>query len=390
MAVANAIEAGAFGERARALVPAIAARAAEAEALRRLPDATVADLRAAGLHRMCQPRRFGGAETPLDVAVATSATLAEGCASTAWVAGVWTDHQIIVGMYPDKAADDIWNDDPDRVVSASLVPSGKGVRVTGGWRIAGKWGFVSGCDFADWFVLAVPLPPEHGGVSFLLVPRSDVVIEDNWHVMGLCATGSKNLVVEEAFVPDHRVMPVALIRGGEAVRKRTGVPPLYRLPHNATVTYLLAAPAIGVAQSLLDLHIATFGAGGRGGGAIASLPTMQMHVAEAAAEIDAARLLAQRATSEAMAAMAAGRDLDMTTRARNRRDETYLVTLCRRAVNRLFVAEGAHAMFNDGDAQRKFRDMQAIAGHVVLNWDIAGTTYGRVVFGLDLPPGTLI
>lgn len=388
--MANVIEAGALPGHARSLVPLLAARAVETETLRRLPDLTVADLKAAGLHRMCQPRRFGGAEAPLDTAVATVATLAEGCASTGWVTGVWADHQIILGMFPDRAADDVWRDDPDRTVSAGLMPSGTGTRMKGGWRIAGKWGFSSGCDHAAWFLLGTRLPADNGGpgISFCLVPRSDIVIDDNWHVMGMSGTGSKNIVVEEAFVPDHRAMATALIHGGEGMRRRTGVPPLYRLPHGVSVPFLLAAPSIGVAQSLLDLHLAAFGASAGRGSALAELPTMQMHVAEAAAEIDSARLLAQRATSEAMATMAAGEDIDRLTRARNWRDKAYVVTLCRRAVNRLFVAEGAHGLFNDGAAQRKFRDMQAIAGHFALNWDIGGTVYGKVAFGLEPGPGS--
>ena len=117
--------------RARAIVPLLAARAEATETLRRIPDYTIRDLKAAGLHRICQPARFGGHEAPLDEACDTVAMLARGCASTGWVAGVYTDHQILVGMFDSRAADDVWADNPDALVSAGFTPSGSAEPVPG-------------------------------------------------------------------------------------------------------------------------------------------------------------------------------------------------------------------------------------------------------------------
>ena len=116
---------------------------------------------------------------------------------------------------------------------------------------------------------------------------------------------------------------------------------------------------------------------------------MQMHVAEASAEIDCARLLMQRDTREAMALMREGQALELAMRVRNRRDQTYIVQLCRRAIDRLFAAAGSRGMFNDSAAQRRFRDMCAVSTHIALSWDMAGTTYGRVAFGLDPGPAMI-
>ncbi len=372
-------------ERAEALIPVLAGRAAETEALRRLPDETMADVKANGLHRICQPRRFGGAELPLDEAARIIAALAQGCASASWVCTVFTDHSIIAGMFDPSAADDVWADDPDATISAGYLPSGSAERDGDGWRITGTWGFASGCDHADWLLLGSPLPTEDGGVapSLCLAPRREVTIDDNWHVMGLAGTGSKNVVARDCAIPAHRALPLAAAAGGAEARGRTDAPPLYRLPHVSTVPFLFAANGLGVAESLLETVIGQMKRSSALGADIAGLPTMQMHVAEASAEIACARRSILGRCAEAMAAMRAGRSLTLAERARNRRDQAYAGRLCRRAVERLFAAAGAKAIFADNAAQRKFRDMQAIGSHIAMNWDIAGATFGRVAFGLE-------
>lgn len=291
---------------AEALIPVLQARAAETEAARSVPVENIIAMRDAGLLRMGQPRRLGGGELPLDESVEAVSRLARGCASTAWVCGVYNDHAITIGMFDPRAADDIWGDNPDALVSAGFTPSGNVERSDGGWQLSGTWGWSSGCDHADW-LMVVALLPKAGGdgvdASFCLVPRADVTIDDNWHVMGLAGTGSKNLVIEETFVPDHRTFSMVETNEDSAGRLKRNVPPLFCLPRTGSVPFMLAAPALGVAESLLALHIETLGGRSMRTGAISELPTMQMHVAEAATEIDSARLLMLRDCREAMAAM---------------------------------------------------------------------------------------
>ena len=161
------------------------------------------------------------------------------------------------------------------------------------------------------------------------------------------------------------------------------MPPLYRLPHVSTIPFFFKATALGIAESMLDDFIEQMDSRSSFGNKVAEFATLQMHIAEAAAEIDCARLLIKRDTSEAMAAMRAGEDLSLATRARNRRDQAYLSKLCRQAIDRLFGASGAHNIFSDNVSQRKLRDMRAASNHIAANWDVAGTTFGRVSFGLD-------
>ena len=371
--------------RAEELVPVFAERAAATEALRSLPEETIADIRAAGLHVMGKPRRLGGAELPLDAIVGIVATLARGCASTAWVCGVYSDHAMIVGMMDPLVADEVWADDPDASISAGFFPSGTNAPADGGWRLTGSWGFASGCDHARWVFLGSIVavgdaPPEP---YLCLVPIDEVEIDDDWQVMGLAGTGSKTVVADGVFVPNHRMIPLRLSSGGWEARGRPDVPALYRLPHVTTIPFHFCATALGIAESMLEDFVADMADRRSFGAPVAEYATMQLRVAAASAEIDCARMLVERDTREAMEAMRDGRSLTLAGRARNRRDMAYAAQLCQRAVEGLFEAGGARSVYSASIPQRKFRDVRVAANHIALNWDVAGTTYGRVAFGLD-------
>ena len=288
-------------------------------------------------------------------------------------------------MFEPRTADEIWADTPDAVISSGYLPAGSAERTAGGWRLTGTWGFASGCDFADWILLGCMLPMDDDTkmAHLCLVPRAEFEIDDNWHVMGLQATGSKNIVVENVFVPVHRTVAMAAMNGGAEARGQTDVPALYRLPQVTAVPFLFCATIIGISESVLEATIDQIGGRNAFGTPVAEFPSMQLHIAESAAEIDCARMLMQRDTAEAMAAMREPRPLTMAEKIRNRRDQAYSARLCTRAVDRLFGAAGARGILEENVVQRKFRDLRAANVHIAVNWDLAGTTYGRVTLGLD-------
>jgi 3-hydroxy-9,10-secoandrosta-1,3,5(10)-triene-9,17-dione monooxygenase len=198
----------AYLERVRALLPVLRERAADAEKLRRLPDETFADFQQAGLFRALQPRRYGGYE--LDPAPFYQAVMEVGavCGSSAWILGVIGVHNWHIAIFPPQAQEDVWGKDTGIQLSTSLAPTGTVQRVDGGFRLSGRWSFSSGCDFCQWAVLGGLAPSAELGqlpdARVFLVPRIDYAIDDNWRVMGLCATGSKDIVVDDAFVPEYR------------------------------------------------------------------------------------------------------------------------------------------------------------------------------------------
>lgn len=376
--------------RARELVPTLRNRAAEAEKLRRIPPESIDDLRRAGLFRTLQPAVLGGYELPLDEAVLITATVAEGCGSTGWIQGIFSDHCATLGMFDGQAQKDVWGASPDSLISSGFMPTGKAVRVEGGYRLNGRWPFSSGCDYADWALVRSFVPPavdtEPPELYMFLVPKTDYTIIDNWFVMGMSATGSKDFQLKgEVFVPEHRTLTDKELRNGTGPGSEFNGGVLYRLPRHATVPFSLAAPLIGIAERALQTFIQGMRERSSGDRRAAQEGAIHVRVASSAAEIDAARALMLRDCREAMEIVQRGEQLSIEQRARNRRDIAYVASQCTRALDRLFASSGGRNIFLDSEAQRLLRDIHAAGQHMALSWDVAGSTYGRVMFGL--PPG---
>src|SRR5215831_19429063 len=376
--------------RARELVPTFRKRAAEAEKLRRIPPESIEDLRKAGLLRTLQPSVLGGYELPLDEAVLITATVAEGCGSTGWVQGIYTDHCATLGMFDGQAQKDVWGASPDSLISSGFQPVGKAVRAEGGYRLSGRWPFSSGCDHADWALVRSFVPAavdtEPAELHMFLVPKTDYTIIDNWHVMGMGATGSKDFELKgEVFVPAYRALSDEALRNGTGPGSRFNGGALYRLPRHATVPFSLAAPLIGIAERALQVFVAGLRERSSGERRVPQEGAIHMRVATSAAEIDAARALMLRDCREAMDITQQGGNLSIEQRARNRRDIAYVALQCTRALDRVFAAAGARSIFLDVEAQRLLRDIHAAGQHMALNWDVWGSSYGRFMCGL--PPG---
>jgi alkylation response protein AidB-like acyl-CoA dehydrogenase len=383
-------------ERARALAPQFRQRSAATEAARRVPAENIAAMRDAGLLHLMGPRRLGGMERGFNDLVDIGVEIGRGCGSSAWAFGLISIHHWILATFPPEAQDEILGADRDVVICGSYTPVNKAEEVAGGFRVQGSWSFASNCDNATWSLLGVQFPadPATGqprGPGFVIVPASDYEIEDNWHTVGLCGTGSKNIVVREPlFVPAHRVLTYAQAASsqppGAKVNRHTG----YRVPFLAAIPSSLVAPAIGMVRGAIDDflemagHRITRGAVAGGGRSMAEFQTVQLRIADASAKVDAARLLIERDLNEVEAIAARGETVSVDTRIRNRRDQAFAVKLCAEAIDTVYAAVGGNGMFLSNDIQRAWRDVSAVAKHVSLNWDAVGTMYGQQVLGL--PP----
>jgi 3-hydroxy-9,10-secoandrosta-1,3,5(10)-triene-9,17-dione monooxygenase len=226
-------------------------------------------------------------------------------------------------------------------------------------------------------------PPD---VRTFLVPRRDYTIEDTWHVMGLCGTGSKDLVVAEAFVPEYRTHSYRdafhLTNPGTVVNDG----PLYRLPLGVVFPNALASPAVGVAcgalatfreQSKTRMNV-------RDQTRVAEDPFIQLRLAESAAEVDGARDRMLANFSGMMRLVSAGSEIPLTQRARYRWDAAKAIDWSVRAVDRLFEASGGRGIFLDNPIQRAWRDVHAMRAHVANNPEKVAAVFGRSEFGL--PP----
>jgi len=206
-------------QRAANLVPTLKSRAALTEELRRIPEETIQDFLSSGLNRIEVPNRFGGLDVADGLVFKVGEELARGCASSSWCYSVWSANAYMVGFWPLQAQEELYADGPDVLFSSSLTPGTSTVEaMNGGYQLKGRWEFSSGCDSASWLILGVAGVGD-GGRTWVLVPRQDFEIVDTWFVSGLRGTGSKDIVVEDAFIPDYRVLETATLPGGRYTGK---------------------------------------------------------------------------------------------------------------------------------------------------------------------------
>jgi 3-hydroxy-9,10-secoandrosta-1,3,5(10)-triene-9,17-dione monooxygenase len=364
-------------ERAKALMPALRERAARAEQLRRVPEETVRDFVDAGILRVGVPLKYGGAPVEYDVMFDVGMELGRACGASSWCYSLWVVHSWLVGHFAPEAQDEYFATGPDTLCSSSFAGRGKFARpVEGGYRVTGHWEFSSGCDAATWAELGVEMPD--GSQAWALVPRRDYKIVDNWYVSGLSGSGSKDIVIEDAFVPSYRVLKPEDAEAYGTAFALHGTD-CYHIPLRCLFGWDLLAPLVGVAQGCVDEFVRRTSL--RGGISGRDSAMVQVRLALAASEVDAARALFLGDIREMLDKGRDGETITPLDRARWVRDKAFAAQLCLQAVDRLFDISGGHALFNTEAIQRFHRDAQAMAHRDVLTLDFAGQTYGKLALG---------
>jgi 3-hydroxy-9,10-secoandrosta-1,3,5(10)-triene-9,17-dione monooxygenase len=375
----------AFRRAIESLIPQVRKRAADAEINRALPVETIESLRELGLFRAFVPRAYGGDERSLSEVLDPITDLASGCASTAWVGALAAIHNIAVCWLAKQGQEEIFSEGPDILLASSVAPTGTLLPVRGGFRLAGRWGFSSGIDHAEWLMLggtvesSAPAPPSEYFLSF--VHATEVTRIDDWHVSGLRATGSSSVELTDVFVPEHRALLLRSVREGTApgLPLRSG---FYRLPWEALFNSAFPPAALGTAIAMLEgfreytaSRVNVFSGGG-----FRSNAGSAMRMAEAAARIDAARLIYRRDLAALDRCAQSGIPAPDGLTERITYDAPFVVDSCSEAILRLFRGSGGRAIRDANPLQRYFRDIHAMTQHASMDMDTAGENYGRALF----------
>ena len=377
---------------ARKLGPQLAAAARGDDTLRRLGDDTWKRLLEGGFLRALQPARWGGGEVSFLEFADAVLELSAASPSAGWVAGVIGVHPWQLALFPAQAQRDLWGEDPTSMHSSSYNPTGKAERVSGGYRVSGRWSFSSGCDHCRGVNLgAIAGTREIAGAtmpdfrSFLLL-EGEYRIEDNWHVAGLRGTGSKDIVVEGAFVPEHRTqshLDYALNLPLPGRDRNDG--PLYRLPWSVVFNVALAASTLGSARGFLEIWTEESRARVVMGKRVADDALAQLRLAQATWDLEASvtRMRADIRELEDMAEAHVA--ASMQQRAHLRWNLTRGCELVGRAVTDLFHAASGRTIFLDHPLQRRFQDVQGALGHAYLVADPVGRALGGYLLGTTTP-----
>lgn len=379
--------------RTEALIPALRSRAAAVDALRQMAPESVVDLKAAGTARLYQPARFGGCEANMRSGVDALAAVGRGCGSSAWCVVQHLTHNFMLSQWPDEGQHDIWDADPACLVSGIFISSaGRARSVDGGYRLSGRWPLVSGVNTSDWCLFAALV--DGGDVHshrYFALPRREIEIVDTWRSVGLMGSASNDVVVSDAFVPSHRTLAITQLKGGATPGNALNKSPLYRTPAYSIFGVYISAAVLGIAEAGLEFYLD--GARRRlaltSGQKVGGYPTQQVKVAEAEAAIAAARQLLYGICDEASAIAERDGLPDDEQRARFRSHAAFAGRLAARAVELLWDAGASSSVYSDNPMSRVFRDMSVAGRHFTQNWDVNGSTHGRVLMGFELGDPTL-
>lgn len=388
-AAADRPEIAALVDRARALIPALRERGRAADDARRLPQETIDDLLDAGILQFMAPRRFGGEEAGLTTFFDLGLALGEGDGSTSWLFGILAAHHWILSHFPIETQEALYGD--RNYALFPLTFSGKGGtarRVDGGYRVSGHWSFASGIDFSDWVGALARVDGTENRTVNLLMPKDQVEVVDNWFMAGMRATGSRDFIVEDVFVPeafslDQDALMSGRTPGAAAFPDYHGL----RTPLHIVLLLATAGAAFGLAKRAIDEFIAfTRGRSGYGGIDHAARASTQIRVSAALARWGAFHDRVRAQFVEIDAQVARGEKFSQEQRLRYRRDVAVGAAECGAIINDIVVAAGARSQHLSSPFQLIQRDINTVCTHVILDTEDANELYGKLMLGQELGP----
>jgi len=370
----------------------IRAASDEIERGRRIPQDIAAAIKDAGVFGMAMPRVWGGPELDPLTQFRVIEVLAIADGSVGWCAMIGCDGGYVTAFLDQDVAREMY---PDALVAtgAAATTVGQAVRVPGGYRVSGRFPFVSGCHHCEWAWLGclviedgTPLVDENGvpETRQCFVRLSQCEILDTWHTTGLRGTGSNDVVVRDEFVPEERTFSFQ----DPQLIKRPGA--LYAFPFLFIAKG--AAPALGIARHAIDALVDS----------AAVKPARRYTIGE---HVEARKVLredvyVQEAVGRAETLLAAARGYffdvmgDLWATLRDGRQPTerqralfttaypHVVGVCVDVVQLVCKAAGGGAVYQKGPFDRCLRDVLTANQHVI------GTlrTYemaGRLLLGLE-------
>ena len=371
-------------QRARDMVPTLIERAERCEAMRCAPKETIDEFKQAGFFKTGLPKKYGGYEMDYDVLCEIIMEVAHGCGSSAWNLAVLGEHNYTLTNSTAEQLDELWAEDPDVLIASGNDPNAELTPVEGGYILNARINYSSGCDHSSWWMTGA-IDKASGQRRGMLIPKKyGTIIEDSWKVVGLAGSGSKDVEFKDVFIPIKRLRPAP--KGAEWGGKAAGVenPATYRLSQHTTKPFTLASVSVGIAGGVLQAFTTEIEERqSRFGDGLADLQSMQLRIAESAAEYDAARMIILKDIRETIEILRDEEDVPEAMHYRNRRDMAYTPRLAQASVDRLYHAAGAGALFLEKNLQRQFRDVHAGGAQFALNWDINATAYGQVMLGLE-------
>ncbi len=373
-------------DRVRAVVPTIAATSFEAEAQRRPLDEVIEALKATGVFRSFVPRRYGGYEIDIETFLEIGLAISEADPSMGWITTFYMEHNWLLTMFSEDLQDEVFSAQPYVLAPGSVNPTGRATaNGDGTYALSGAWQFGTGICHADWVLLSGRIEGDDNPRNFL-ARVDDVEVKDTWHVDGMAATGSRDIVATNVTVPENRVSlfppPHAFARPGD--------PYLHRIPIPPFLSLTASMPALGAAKRALVLFEerlfdrVMFGTRRTQSQRV---PT-QVRLANLRVEVDAAEVLLRNVVARMQDHADGNSDMDLLQQLEMRLGIAHIVRRCRDIVREIMASSGASVHYLDNELQRVHRDVHMICAHTVFDVDLVAEGVGKAIVAAHEPPAS--
>jgi two-component flavin-dependent monooxygenase len=345
----------------------------DGEADRCLSPAVADALASAGFGQHFAPSNEYAGDTRFKDMLLAQLMIAEVCISSAWCAANVATSGRMVGYFPEECQQEIWSSRENTMIANVLAPTGKAVRRNNDWLLSGRWRFASGVDFCAWSIVCAAVDgSDRSDFRFFLVPQEHYTVVDDWFNMGMRATGSKTITIDNVMVPGRRSFARRDLMDG---RKDDPQDPSHCMPFLAYGPLLLAAPIVGAAKGALRWWVDWTREKADAGVRFRDKELNQLALAQSSAEIDAAELVLER-----VAAASDQGELSDYDAVRNARDLSFAAHLTVGAVDRLFRASGSQVQHETNPMQRVWRDVTSAVSHVGLRLTTSAGSYAKQVW----------
>jgi alkylation response protein AidB-like acyl-CoA dehydrogenase len=358
-------------------MPLVAAASDEHDEGRKLTQPVVNALIDGGFFAMLKTKSVGGMELKPSIFAQVTEAFATVDGSTGWVVCQSNGCSTTSAYLDPHIAQEIFGR-PDGIVAWG--PPGSPYEATpveGGYRITGKWRFMSGSQNATWLGAHLRVAGTKETKTFLY-PKSSATFHDIWHTLGLRGTASNEYSVDNLFIPHER----AIYR--DDPRDRRSDSPLYRFTSTQLYSIGFGGVALGIARGTMDAFLALPRDKTRRGAGkpMVENNVVQSHVAQSEARWRSARYFLHAAADEALETIEEKGAMDMDQRTRLRLASTWAIQSSREIVNTLFHDCGSMAVFEDTPFERRLRDIDTVAQQGqgrILHYE----TVGQVMLGLS-------
>jgi alkylation response protein AidB-like acyl-CoA dehydrogenase len=311
--------------------------------------------------------------------------VSEACASTGWITTFYMEHNWLLGTFPPEVQEEVFSRQPYVLAPGSVNPrDGTATPKGGGYELTGHWKFGTGIVHADWVLLSGRIATDPDGPPRMFLVRPDQVeVRDTWHVDGMVATGSHDIVANAVFVPERH----SSLRALGAAGQESGY--LARIPVLPMLSLTAAIPAVGAARRAVELFRRLLGERTPFGTSRlqSRRAPSQLRLAHALADARAAETVLRAAARDLTVHARGGPELSLMDQIQMRLTIAHVVRDCRRVVRDVMDGSGASVHYLDHELQRISRDVQMMGAHTVFDLDLVGEQCGRALLeaGADAP-----